>query len=165
MHLEALSPEFAVEMFRNLLWAEATAIGILKSLVNVPSATDVKDGGIDAEIKAVAFAAGQGIIKKGLTRYQIKTGNFSLKNDSQIREILFNDAGKLKPRVKSCLSHTSGQIERARSRDFCRQGSQIGGRPAAKTTTPRGVLIRRNDLTVTTDSPIHAEPRHNDELP
>jgi len=102
--LERLSPEQAVDIFRELLWAEAATLGIGKNLINVPSAITVADGGIDAEVKNAEANGGQGIIKKGLTRYQIKTGEFSLRGESNIKRILLKDtAAELKPRVKSCL--------------------------------------------------------------
>jgi len=103
-HLERLSPEQAVNIFRELLWAEATSIGIAKTLINVPSAINVKDGGIDAESQGVEFSGGQGIFKKGLTRYQIKTGEFSLSQTSKIKKILLIEkSNELKPRIKSCF--------------------------------------------------------------
>ena len=77
---DRLSPQEAVDFFRELLWAEAAALGIGKNFINVPSAITVADGGIDAEVQNVSASGGQGIIKQGLTRYQIKTGNFSLSN-------------------------------------------------------------------------------------
>ena len=102
--LEHLNPQEAVDFFRELLWAEAAALGIGKNLINVPSAITVADGGIDAEVKNVSASGGQGIVKQGLTRYQIKTGNFSLSNESHIKSILFKDkTNELKPIVKSCL--------------------------------------------------------------
>src|SRR5579871_4402318 len=58
------------------------------------------------------------------------------------------------------LSHATRQAERTRNRNICRQRSQAGRSPTAQATTPQCFLIRRNDLIVTTDSPIHAEPRH-----
>src|SRR3972149_7847309 len=101
---DRLSPQEAVDFFRELLWAEADALGIGKNFINVPSAITVADGGIDAEVQNVSASGGQGIIKQGLTRYQIKTGNFSLSNESHIKSILFKDTtNELKPRVKSCL--------------------------------------------------------------
>ena len=104
--LERLSPQEAVDFFRELLWAEAAILGIGKNLINVPSAITVADGGIDAEVQDVQVSGGQGIIKQGLTRYQIKTGNFSLSNDRDIKSIIFrNRTDDLKPRVKSCLDN------------------------------------------------------------
>ena len=102
--LQRLSPEEAVTFFRELLWAEATSMGIGKTLINVPSAIYSADGGIDAEVHGAQAGGGQGIIKQGLTRYQIKTGEFSPSRESDIKSILFNDGtSDLKPRVKSCL--------------------------------------------------------------
>ncbi len=102
--LARLNPQGAVDFFREMLWAEATALGIGENLINVPSAITVADGGIDAEVQNVPVSGGQGIIKQGLTRYQIKTGDFSLGDDSHIKKILFKDGStELRPRVKSCL--------------------------------------------------------------
>lgn len=102
--LERLSPQEAVDFFRELLWAEATTLGIGKNLINVPSAITVADGGIDAEVQNAQVSGGQGIIKQGLTRYQIKIGNFSLGDNSHVKKILFKDRStELKPRIKSCL--------------------------------------------------------------
>ncbi|MBI2854573.1 MAG: hypothetical protein HYX87_06605 [Chloroflexi bacterium] len=102
--LERLSAEQAVDLFRELLWAEATTTGIAKNLINVPSAITVQDGGVDAEVQNAPIAGGQGLIKQGLTRYQIKTGSFSLSGDAHVKDILFRkDATDLKPRIKSCL--------------------------------------------------------------
>ena len=103
-HLEYLTEQQAVEVFRDLLWAEATASGIPKNLINVPSAITVPDGGIDAEVQGVEAPSVQGIIKPGLTRYQIKTGSFSLSGDADIRKILFRETlHELKPRIRTCL--------------------------------------------------------------
>src|SRR4051794_33601657 len=87
--LARLNSEEAVNFFRELLWAEASAVGIAKSLINVPSAITVADGGVDAEVRNARVTGGQGIIKEGLTRYQIKTGDFSLRDDSNVKDILF----------------------------------------------------------------------------
>jgi hypothetical protein len=97
--LNRLSPDEAVELFRELLWAEATSLKISKDLINVPSAITVADGGIDAEVRDVQKSSGQGIIKQGLTRYQIKTGDFNLSQDRYVKEILFRqNSRELKPR-------------------------------------------------------------------
>jgi len=102
--LRNLSPEEAVDLFRKILWAEANSIGIGKNLINVSSAINVSDGGIDAEINSVVTNLGQGIIKQGKNRYQIKTGKFSLTSESEIKSILFKEkTEELKPRIKSCL--------------------------------------------------------------
>jgi hypothetical protein len=104
--LERLSPEEAVDFFRELLWAEAASFGIGKNLINVPSAITVADGGIDAQVRDVSVSGGQGIIKQGLTRYQIKTGDFNLSQDKYAKEILLKQSSKeLKTRIKSCLDN------------------------------------------------------------
>ncbi len=51
--LARLSPQEAVDFFREMLWAEATALGIGINLINVPGAITVGDGGIDAEVRDV----------------------------------------------------------------------------------------------------------------
>ena len=102
--LARLNSDQAVHCFRELLWAEATATGIGKNLISVPSAITVADGGIDAEVADADPKGGQGLIKKGLTRYQIKTGSFSLQGGAHVKHILFRESTlELKPRIKSCL--------------------------------------------------------------
>ena len=107
--LQILSSEQAVDIFRELLWAEATTLGIGKHLINVPTAITVSDGGVDAEIRDVAAGGGQGIIRPGLTSYQIKTGDYSLRKRSNIQKILFTPRSikakryELEPKVKACL--------------------------------------------------------------
>jgi hypothetical protein len=51
--LGLLAPDTAVDLFRELLWAEASRAGIGPALVSVPSAINVSDGGVDAEIAGV----------------------------------------------------------------------------------------------------------------
>jgi hypothetical protein len=59
--LERLDPQGAVEFFRELLWAEASAVGIGKDLITVPGAITDRDGGVDAEVRGVTVSGGQGI--------------------------------------------------------------------------------------------------------
>ena len=104
--LANLGSDLAVAVFRELLWAEATALGIGKHLINVPTAITVADGGVDAEIRDVPIQGGQGMIKPGLTCYQIKTGEYSLRKKNNRQTILFTPRSKgtaLEPRVKACL--------------------------------------------------------------
>lgn len=101
-NLTQLDPEASVDLIRKLIWADATASGISKNLINVPSAIYVNDGGIDGEVET-ELCGKYGIIKKGITRYQIKSGKFSNSN-TDIESILFKDGQKiLKDRIKSCL--------------------------------------------------------------
>ncbi len=109
--LGRLNAEQAVDVLRQLLWAEASAVGIAKNLINVPTSIDAKDGGVDADIRDAPTVSGQGIIKPGITRYQVKTGKFSLKGERYIRNILLRKGASkyeltsddLKPRVKACF--------------------------------------------------------------
>jgi hypothetical protein len=108
-HLQRLASDQAVNLFRQLLMLEAARIGISKTLVNVPSAITVSDGGVDADVSGVNLTARDGLIKPGLTRYQIKTGVFSLTNRSNRLSILCKPAQRGKPRelntrVESCLA-------------------------------------------------------------
>ncbi len=106
--IKRLSDQQAVDFFRELLWAEATALGIGRNLINVPTAITVSDGGIDAEVRNVQsnINCGQGIIKPDLTRYQIKTGPYSLHVATNVQKLLYIPKSKnneLQPKIKSCL--------------------------------------------------------------
>ena len=101
--LKRLTPDDAADVFRELLWAEATSSKIGVNLINVPSAITVADGGIDAEVRDVKEDSTRGIIKAGLTRYQIKAGNISL-TESSAKDILLKEKStEIKPKIKSCL--------------------------------------------------------------
>lgn len=100
--LERLGDEAAVDLVRRLVWADAAASGIGLNLVNVPSAINVKDGGVDGEVIGADADSKHGIIKKGITRYQVKSGKFSL-SDASIRKILLAKDGAIKDRIKHCL--------------------------------------------------------------
>ena len=104
--LRRLNPNEAVDIFRELLWAEASYLGIGRNLINVPSAITVSDGGVDAEVTNVLATIGHGIVKPGNTRYQIKTGDFNISKSGSIDEILFREKmTELRPRIKSCLEN------------------------------------------------------------
>lgn len=111
-HIKQLSPEDAVDLLRELLWAEATRLGIGKNLIDVPSAITVGDGGIDAQVTGVPTGISQGILKEGHTAYQVKTGDFSLSKTQNVNDILFVErkdpqtrkaVKELHPRVKACF--------------------------------------------------------------
>ena len=93
----------------------------------MPSSITVADGGIDAEVQNISASCGQGIIKQGLTRYQIKTGNFSLSKEDHIKSILFKDqTDELKPRVKSCLDKEGARIQTRNNYDLGVFNGDIG---------------------------------------
>lgn len=102
--LSHLGPDQGVSIFRQLLWAEASASGIPKTCVNVSGEIFEPDGGIDAAVEDSPSDSKQGIIKSGLTSYQIKTGKSDLNKKATLRDILFKKKkGELKPEVKKCL--------------------------------------------------------------
>ena len=105
--LERLEPNLAVDLFRKLLWAEATAKRIPKNKIDIPfTINDNDDGGIDASVNG-NVKDDHGLIKNGITRYQIKTGKIQLHQPNKIKSILFNEKnGKftLKPRIESTLN-------------------------------------------------------------
>lgn len=106
--LSTLAPEQGVLVLREILWAEASVSGIPKSCVSVPGEIFEPDGGIDAEVKDSPSNSKQGIIKAGLTSYQIKTGKSDLNQLATLKDILFKKNKKkksndLKPEVKKCL--------------------------------------------------------------
>lgn len=106
--LGRLSPEQAVDLVRELLWAEARRIGLPTTSVNVSTWVDVADGGIDARVEGDA-PKGSALIKPGHTAFQIKAGaGFEPWKDSQIRKTLWGDKRaptkeNLGAGVKTCL--------------------------------------------------------------
>jgi hypothetical protein len=102
--LGLLSPEAAVDLFRELLWAEAYREGIGPALISVPTAITAADGGIDAEITGVPLDSSGGLFFSGLTRYQIKTGAFSAGNDSEMKALFLKEKStEFKDRVRTCF--------------------------------------------------------------
>ena len=73
-----LSPDRAVALFRQLLWAEADRIGIGRHLINVPDCINVGDGGVDAYIDDAHPSDGD-VIPEGSSAFQIKAADLSPK--------------------------------------------------------------------------------------
>ena len=67
-----LSPERAVTLFRQLLWAESDRVGVGRHLINVPNCINVGDGGVDAYINDVHPSHDE-VIPEGSSVYQIKS--------------------------------------------------------------------------------------------
>ena len=107
--LSPLAPEQGVLVLREILWAEASVSGIPKSCVSVPGEIFEPDGGIDAAVMDSPSNSKQGIIKAGLTSYQVKTGKSDLNQQATLKDILFkkkekqSKSNELKPEVKKCL--------------------------------------------------------------
>lgn len=100
--LNHLSPTEAVDLVRNLLRSEADASGIKSSAIDVPSNINARDGGIDGVVRDAEHDGKHGIIKKGTTTYQIKSGSFRA-NASDVKDILFDKSGKLKSKICDCF--------------------------------------------------------------
>lgn len=101
--LSNLGLDAAVNIFRQLLWAEAAEVGLGPSLISVPSAITAADGGVDAEINA-PIPVEHDLLISGTTRYQIKTGAFSAGNKFELKALLLNSGRTdFHARVRSCL--------------------------------------------------------------
>ncbi|NPV02127.1 MAG: hypothetical protein HPY53_12190 [Brevinematales bacterium] len=74
--LEMLDSTQAVDLFRELLWAEGSRSGIGRNLINTSLNTTARDGGLDAVVISSGHRNFE-IIPKGYVGYQIKTGRFS----------------------------------------------------------------------------------------
>ncbi len=108
-HLSQLKEYKAVDFFRKLLWAEARSLGIELSKIKVSSEVKIRDDGIDASVDDTQIPTGNGIIKTGITHYQIKSG----KTTPNIKDELFgkgNEANKenLKKGIQDCFESESG---------------------------------------------------------
>ena len=145
-----LDQDGAVDLIRDLIHSEAFFSGIKANEINVPANTHSKDGGIDGVVKDASNDGNHGIIKKGTTVYQIKSGKFS-PNQSCVRKILFNGS-KLNDRIRACFEDggtlvvaftgwdaPTAQHERA-EKEFRRQIEEAGFRD------PRIEIWRQNQI-------------------
>lgn len=89
--LERLSDGDAVEVFRELLWAEARAVGLPTSKIRVSELVDVADGGIDATVEG-GLPKSADLLREGRTGYQIKASSaFKPWQEATIKKELFGD--------------------------------------------------------------------------
>ena len=88
--LAQLGPAPAVEVLREMIWAEVSNIGIAITDADIPFDVNNADGGIDAIIKAVPTSPGNGLIFAPRTAYQVKAGDFPLSanTNAQIEELV-----------------------------------------------------------------------------
>lgn len=100
-YLTKLKPHEAVNLVRNLVHADAEESGIPPNLISFPSATNAPDGGIDGKVDGASKESNRGTIKKSMTCYQIKSGDYRL-DQNGIKKI-FGDKDNLKPEIKKCL--------------------------------------------------------------
>src|SRR5436190_1766230 len=87
-HLRSLGPADGVRLLRDLLWAEARKALLPTHSVVISLNESAKDGGIDAKVEAVPAAVG--LLSKGDSFFQIKTGiSFKPWQISDLRKELF----------------------------------------------------------------------------
>ena len=99
--IRMLDPYRAVDLASRLIRADAMASGIPSSVVDIPSAVAAPDGGVDGLASESPRQSIHGLVKKGTTAYQFRTGMFA--PGSSIANILFDKKGEVKPRTRSCV--------------------------------------------------------------
>ena len=97
-----LGADRAVELFRRLLWAEASRVGVGKYLINTPGCINVGDGGIDAIIEN-AHPTSDDVIPNGTTGFQIKSSDLTEKACAKELHIGKSLSKELKPELKRIL--------------------------------------------------------------
>lgn len=101
--LAGLSLKDAVDIFADLLWADARALGI-PAHIDVPRNIHAPNGGIGATVSAPSKLPGPCAIRPGVTGYQIKTTRgLNPSADSARKGILYTQDGALRPRIRACL--------------------------------------------------------------
>lgn len=94
-----LDPYAAVDLAARLIRADASASGISPA-INIPSAITAPDGGVDGTATDSPSQSMHGLVKKGATAYQFRTGAFA---PGSIADILLTRRGDVKPRIRSCI--------------------------------------------------------------
>lgn len=79
--LSQLSPELAVDVLRQMLWAEVNNLGIPISETDIPFAINVADGGIDAVVTGQPEHAGSGLIFPSRTSLSGQSGRVCPERD------------------------------------------------------------------------------------
>ncbi|NVM55461.1 MAG: hypothetical protein HWN66_17270 [Candidatus Helarchaeota archaeon] len=142
--IQKLTPERAVEIFRSLLWAEATRIGIGRHLIHVPSCINVGDGGLDAVVNNVKPKFDD-VIPTGFSGYQIKSSDLSPKECKKELHKKKNLNDNLKPEIKRLLENIGTYIlvlfkslteeKRIKRKDEIIKDLSKNGYPEVKTRT------------------------------
>ena len=99
--LACLSPAAAEDLARRMVVAEAASAGIRIDQVYTSGNTSAPDGGVDVAVRGAPRESGTGLIKKGHTAYQVKSGDFVPSRD--IARTLFRRDGGLKDGIRNCL--------------------------------------------------------------
>lgn len=105
--LRRLDAGEAVALISELLWAEATRLGIPTSKIHISSNVNASDGGVDAKISDHSIAGD--LIRAGHTACQIKSGKeFEPHQGQVIQKELFGEKkqpskANLKQRIRECM--------------------------------------------------------------
>jgi len=115
--LGSIDSQPAVSFFRDLLWDEANRVDIPFNNINISLWTNVPDGGIDASVitKEMEHVKTSGLIKAGVTSYQIKTGSsFQPWQDAVIKKELFSrkhpSKNNLGSSIRACLDNNGTYV-------------------------------------------------------
>jgi hypothetical protein len=113
--LARMSPQEAVDFFRELLWAEARRIGISIISIQISTRINVPDGGVDATIQGPSPLPASALAKAGMTSFQIKAGaTFQPWQKAQIKNELFGDnpphKDNLGGEVRRCLDNNGTYV-------------------------------------------------------
>ena len=87
--LAALSPRRAKELVRTMITDDARSAGARLDQIYMSGRPDAADGGVDFEVRGAPREGASGLVKKGRTVYQVKSGRFGGKRD--VDGILFKD--------------------------------------------------------------------------
>ena len=98
-----LHPDAAVDLAARLVRADAAVSGMSPASIDVPSNISAPDGGVDGMAMGSPRQSLHGLVKKGTTAYQFRSGAFAPARS--IPDILLarRGDGDVKPRIRSCL--------------------------------------------------------------
>ena len=99
--LAALSERDAEDLARRMIVAEADSAGVRLDQIRSGGRTSSPDRGVDFEVMDAPRESDGGLIKRGQTLYQVKSGAFTPSKD--MRHILFKDSNDIKDPVRDCL--------------------------------------------------------------
>ena len=99
--LRGLGPLAGVQLVESIVHADARDSGMPPTSISFPHALNSPDGGVDGVVEGAERDGKQRAIRKGLTYYQIKTGNFQ-PTPTKIRDVLFNK-NTLRRKLRKCF--------------------------------------------------------------
>jgi len=105
----------AVDLIRELFWAEARRVGLPIAQVNVSAAVNMPDGGIDASVSAAPPGLASSMLKPGRSSYQIKaSAAFEPWNEADLKKELFGKKptgrDNLGESVRRCLDENGTYV-------------------------------------------------------